>query len=67
MRYFAAIKDYVSTFVGMDRCHDELLSGGKNAASKAGHRVKPHLLNSDAVATEFSADPAWCPRTGMAL
>lgn len=67
MSYFAAIKDYVSTFVGMDRCHDELLSGGKNTASKAVHRVKPHLLNCDAVATEFSADPAQYSRTGMAL
>lgn len=67
MRYFAAIKDCVSTFVGMDRCHDELLNGGGNAVSKTVHRVKPHLLNSDAVATEFSADPAGCSRTGMAL
>lgn len=39
----------------------------KNAVIKAAHKVKPHLLNSDAAATEFSVDPTECSGAGVAL
>lgn len=56
MRYFTVIKAHIATCVDKDRCRDDL-SSGRNAVFTAVHRVKPHLLNSIAVATGFSADP----------
>lgn len=68
MGYFAAVEDYMSTFVDTDREPRWVTDWEKKiAAFKEAHRVKPDVLNSDAVATDFLADPTGCTGAGKAL